>query len=233
MKWQFAAASQSDKKYVCCNADEGDPGAFMDRSVLEGDPHVVLEAMTIAGYAIGAHQGYIYVRAEYPIAVKRLEIAIGQARENGLLGKNIFGTDFCFDVDASSWAPAPSSAARRPPCWSPSRATAASPGPVRPSPPSRACSAAHLAQQRRDLRQRDVDPQQRLGEVRRDGHREIERAPKCSPWAARSRTPAWWRSPWAPRCATIIYDIGGGCPNGKKFKAAQTGGPSGGCIPAT
>ncbi len=99
LKWKFAAANDADQKYVCCNADEGDPGAFMDRSVLEGDPHVVLEAMTIAGYAIGASQGYIYVRAEYPIAVKRLEIAIGQAREYGLLGKDIFGSGFDFDIE--------------------------------------------------------------------------------------------------------------------------------------
>ena len=99
MKWQFAASSVADQKYVCCNADEGDPGAFMDRSVLEGDPHAVLEAMAIAGYAIGANQGYVYVRAEYPIAVKRLQIAIEQAREYGLLGKNIFGTGFDFDLD--------------------------------------------------------------------------------------------------------------------------------------
>ena len=100
-KWQMARNFVQDggQKYVCCNADEGDPGAFMDRSVLEGDPHVVLEAMTIAGYAIGASQGYIYVRAEYPIAVERLRIAIGQAREYGLLGNNIFGTDFSFDID--------------------------------------------------------------------------------------------------------------------------------------
>ena len=99
MKWKFAKNSVSDKKYVCCNADEGDPGAFMDRSILEGDPHAVIEAMAIAGYAIGASEGYIYVRAEYPIAVKRLQIAIKQAREYGLLGKNIFGTDFSFDMD--------------------------------------------------------------------------------------------------------------------------------------
>ena len=99
LKWQLAKQPESDVKYVCCNADEGDPGAFMDRSVLEGDPHSVLEAMAIAGYAIGAQQGYIYVRAEYPIAVKRLRIAIKQAREAGLLGDNIFGTDFCFDID--------------------------------------------------------------------------------------------------------------------------------------
>lgn len=99
VKWEFASKSVADQKYVCCNADEGDPGAFMDRSVLEGDPHSVIEAMAIAGYAIGATQGYIYIRAEYPIAVERLRIAINQAREYGLLGKNIFGTDFCFDLD--------------------------------------------------------------------------------------------------------------------------------------
>ncbi len=99
LKWKFAKAPESDVKYVCCNADEGDPGAFMDRSVLEGDPHSVLEAMAIAGYAIGSQQGYIYVRAEYPIAVKRLRIAIDQAREAGLLGKDIFGTGFNFDID--------------------------------------------------------------------------------------------------------------------------------------
>ena len=98
LKWKFAAANEADQKYVCCNADEGDPGAFMDRSVLEGDPHAVLEAMTIAGYAIGASQGYIYVRAEYPIAVQRLEIAINQSREMGLLGDDIFGTGFQFDI---------------------------------------------------------------------------------------------------------------------------------------
>ena len=99
LKWKFAAGNDADQKYVCCNADEGDPGAFMDRSILEGDPHAVLEAMAIAGYAIGASQGYIYVRAEYPIAVQRLEIAIEQAREYGLLGKNIFDSGFDFDIE--------------------------------------------------------------------------------------------------------------------------------------
>src|SRR5690606_14537732 len=98
LKWEFTAKAEGDKKYVCCNADEGDPGAFMDRSILEGDPHSLLEAMTIAGYAVGADQGYIYVRAEYPIAVRRLSIAIEQAKEYGLLGENIFGTDFSFDI---------------------------------------------------------------------------------------------------------------------------------------
>ena len=99
MKWQFAANQPAGKKYVCCNADEGDPGAFMDRSILEGDPHALIEAMAIAGYAIGSDQGYVYVRAEYPIAVKRLEIALKQAREYGLLGKDIFGTGFNFDIE--------------------------------------------------------------------------------------------------------------------------------------
>ncbi len=99
LKWSFAAANDADQKYVCCNADEGDPGAFMDRSILEGDPHVLIEAMTIAGYAIGASQGYVYIRAEYPIAVKRLQIAIDQAREYGLLGKNIFDSGFDFDME--------------------------------------------------------------------------------------------------------------------------------------
>ncbi|MGM9935996.1 MAG: NAD(P)H-dependent oxidoreductase subunit E, partial [Candidatus Ornithomonoglobus sp.] len=98
-KWAFAKASESDQKYVCCNADEGDPGAFMDRSILEGDPHTVLEAMAIAGYTIGANKGYIYVRAEYPVAVHRLDVAIEQAREYGLLGEGIFGTDFSFDIE--------------------------------------------------------------------------------------------------------------------------------------
>ena len=104
IKWQFAADAQGDIKYVVCNADEGDPGAFMDRSILEGDPHTVLEAMEIAGYAIGASEGYIYVRAEYPIAVKRLKIAIEQARDHGLLGKNILGTEFSFDIFSLDWS---------------------------------------------------------------------------------------------------------------------------------
>jgi NADP-reducing hydrogenase subunit HndC len=103
LKWEFASKPQSDQKYVCCNADEGDPGAFMDRSVLEGDPHSVIEAMAIAGYAIGSNQGFIYVRAEYPIAVKRLNIAINQAKEYGLQGKNVFGTDFSFDLENQAW----------------------------------------------------------------------------------------------------------------------------------
>ncbi len=140
LKWSFAAANQADQKYVACNADEGDPGAFMDRSVLEGDPHVVIEAMAIAGYAIGANQGYIYIRAEYPIAVKRLQIAIGQAREYGLLGKNIFDSGFDFDLElrlgAGAFVCGEETALMT--------STAASLVPVLPSRQSRACSANPL-----------------------------------------------------------------------------------------
>ena len=165
MKWKFAAASQSDKKYVCCNADEGDPGAFMDRSILEGDPHVVIEAMAIAAYAIGADQGYIYCRAEYPIAVKRLQIAIRQAREYGLLGKNIFGTDFCFDVDVRLGAGAFVCGEETALMTSSASAVPGGQGSVR---------KADHPQQRGDLRQRTADHQQRLGMVRFDRHGKIE-----------------------------------------------------------
>ena len=193
LKWKFAKAPESDVKYVCCNADEGDPGAFMDRSVLEGDPHSVLEAMTIAGYCIGAQQGYIYVRAEYPIAVKRLRIAIdcwaitSWARASS-------STSTC------AWAAAPLYAARRRPCWPPSRATGASPGPVRPSRRSRACGASPPC----STTWRPMPTSARSSSTGRNGSppwaRRRARAPRCSPWAVRSTTPAWWRSPWAPPC---------------------------------
>ena len=187
-------------KYVCCNADEGDPGAFMDRSVLEGDPHVVLEAMAIAGYAIGAHQGYIYVRAEYPIAVHRLQIAIKQAREYGFLGKDIFGTGFDFDIElrlgAGAFVCGEETALMT--------SIEGHRGEPRPRPPFPAVKGlfgkptilnnvetwANIPQhypQRRRL-------------VRLHGHREVQGHQGLLPWAARSTTPAWWRSPWAPPC---------------------------------
>ncbi len=145
---------ETDEKYVCCNADEGDPGAFMDRSVLEGDPHVVLEAMAIAGYAIGAQPGYIYVRAEYPVAVARLETAINQARQKGLLGQNIFGSDFSFDIGLRLGAGAVS-AARKRLCLPPLRATGANPVPQTSFPcQTRAVWQAYHFEQRRDLCQR-------------------------------------------------------------------------------
>jgi len=140
-KWGFTAVQTDEVKYVCCNADEGDPGAFMDRSVLEGDPHCVIEAMAIAGYAIGAHFGYIYVRAEYPIAVKRLKIAIDQAREVGLLGR-IFSEPVSTSTLTFVWAQAHSSAERKPLCSTPSKASAATPVPVLRSPLSRVFSAS-------------------------------------------------------------------------------------------
>ena len=172
MKWQFTADAVSPDgiKYVCCNADEGDPGAFMDRSVLEGDPHSIIEAMTIAGYAVGAHQGYIYVRAEYPIAVKRLEIAIGQAKEYGLLGKNIFDSGFHFDLElrlgAGAFVCGEETALMR--------SIEGGRGEPKTRPPFPAVKGLfgqpHPAQQRRDLRQHYLDPQQRPRKVCRHRH---------------------------------------------------------------
>ena len=202
-KWQFAAAASSPeyKKYVCCNADEGDPGAFMDRSVLEGDPHAVLEAMAIAGYAIGSDQGYIYVRAEYPIAVKRLEIAIDQAREYGLLGEDIFGTGFNFNIDIRLGAGAfvcgeetalmHSIEGNRGEPW-PASAVPGRSAACSASPPSSTTSRPTPTSARSSSRARTGSPPWAPS---------APRAPRCSPWAARSTTPAWWKCRWAPRCA--------------------------------
>ena len=232
MKWNFAAASQSDKKYVCCNADEGDPGAFMDRSILEGDPHVVIEAMAIAAYAIGADQGYIYCRAEYPIAVKRLQIAIRQAREYGLLGKNIFGTDFCFDVDVRLGAGAfvcgeetalmTSIEGKR--------------GEPRPRPPFPAVKG--LFEKPTILN--NVETYANVPQIINNGWEwfasigtEKSKGTKVFALGGKISNTGLVEVPMGTTLREIIYDIGGGCPNGKKFKAAQTGGPSGGCIPAS
>ena len=200
LKWKFAAANKADQKYVCCNADEGDPGAFMDRSVLEGDPHAVIEAMAIAGYAIGASQGYVYVRAEYPIAVKRLSIAITQAREYGLLGKNIFGTGFDFDVDIRLGAGAfvcgeetalmTSIEGKR--------------GEPRPRPPFPALKGLFG----KPTILNNVETYANVPQIINKGADwfasmapRSPRAPRSSPWAARSTTPAWWKFPWARPCA--------------------------------
>ena len=221
------------KKYVCCNADEGDPGAFMDRSVLEGDPHSVIEAMAIAAYAIGADQGYVYVRAEYPIAVHRLQVAIDQAREYGLLGKDIFGTGFYFDLDIKLGAGAfvcgeetalmTSIEGKR--------------GEPRPRPPFPAVKGLFG----KPTILNNVETYANIPQIILNGRRLVPppwaprraRAPRCSRWAARSRTPAWWKCPWAPPCGRSWRRSAAASPNGKKFKAAQTGGPSGGCIPAS
>ena len=232
LKWKFAAANEADQKYVCCNADEGDPGAFMDRSILEGDPHAVLEAMAIAGYAIGASQGYIYVRAEYPIAVKRLEIAINQAREYGLLGKNIFGTDFSFDIEVRLGAGA----------FVCGEETAlmvsieGNRGEPRPRPPFPAVKGLFG----KPTILNNVETYANVPQIINKGWEwfasmgtEKSKGTKVFALGGKINNTGLVEVPMGTTLREIIYDIGGGCPNGKKFKAAQTGGPSGGCIPAS
>ena len=233
MKWKLARniVKDADQKYVCCNADEGDPGAFMDRSVLEGDPHVVLEAMAIAGYAIGATQGYIYVRAEYPIAVERLEIAIKQAREYGLLGKNIFGTDFSFDIGLRLGAGA----------FVCGEETAlmtsidGNRGEPRPRPPFPAEKG--LFQKPTILN--NVETYANIPQIILNGAdwfasmgTEKSKGTKVFALGGKIHNTGLVEVPMGTTLRTVIEEIGGGIPNGKKFKAAQTGGPSGGCIPA-
>ena len=230
-KWAFAKASQGDIKYVCCNADEGDPGAFMDRSVLEGDPHCVLEAMTIAGYAIGAHQGYIYVRAEYPIAVQRLNIAIKQAREYGLLGKNILGSGFDFDIDLRLGAGAFV-------CGEETALMASiegKRGEPRPRPPFPAVKG--LFEKPTILN--NVETWANINPIIMKGSKwfssigtEKSKGTKVFAVGGKINNVGLVEVPMGTKLGTIINEIGGGIPNGKKFKAAQTGGPSGGCIPA-
>lgn len=231
IKWQFAYDSPGKIKYVVCNADEGDPGAFMDRSILEGDPHSVLEAMAIAGYAIGATQGYIYVRAEYPIAVKRLEIAISQAREMGLLGENIFGTNFNFDIDIRLGAGAfvcgeetallTSLEGHR--------------GEPRPRPPFPAVKGLW----EKPTLLSNVETFANIPAIFLHGPEwfanigtEKSKGTKVFALAGKINNTGLIEVPMGTTLKTIIYDIGGGIPGDKKFKAAQTGGPSGGCIPA-
>lgn len=231
LKWKFAKANDADQKYVCCNADEGDPGAFMDRSVLEGDPHVVLEAMAIAGYAIGASQGYIYVRAEYPIAVDRLKIAIRQAREYGLLGKNIFGTDFNFDIDlrlgAGAFVCGEETALMT--------SIEGNRGEPRPRPPFPALKG--LFQKPTILN--NVETWANVPRIILNGPEwfasmgtEKSKGTKVFALGGKIKNTGLVEIPMGTTLRTVIEDIGGGIPNGKKFKAAQTGGPSGGCIPA-
>lgn len=232
LKWKFASGNRGNvQKFVCCNADEGDPGAFMDRSVLEGDPHVVLEAMAIAGYAIGANQGYIYVRAEYPIAVERLRIAIGQAREYGLLGKNIFNTGFDFDIDIRLGAGAfvcgeetalmTSIEGKR--------------GEPRPRPPFPAVKG--LFGQPTILN--NVETWANIPRIILQGAdwfasmgTEKSKGTKVFALGGKIKNTGLVEIPMGTTLREVIEDIGGGIPDGKKFKAAQTGGPSGGCIPA-
>ena len=232
LKWKFAAGNQADQKYVCCNADEGDPGAFMDRSILEGDPHVVIEAMAIAAYAIGASQGYIYVRAEYPIAVHRLQVAIAQAREYGMLGKDIFGTGFNFDLDVKLGAGAfvcgeetalmTSIEGRR--------------GEPRPRPPFPAVKGLFG----KPTILNNVETYANVPRIILNGAdwfsamgTEKSKGTKVFALGGKINNTGLVEIPMGTTLRTIVEEIGGGIPGGKQFKAAQTGGPSGGCIPAS
>ncbi len=231
LKWEFAAKNASDEKYVICNADEGDPGAFMDRSVLEGDPHAVLEAMTIAGYAIGAHHGYIYVRAEYPIAVKRLQIAIGQAREYGLLGKNIFESGFDFDIDIRLGAGAFV-------CGEETALITSIEG-NRGEPKNKPPFPANKGLFGKPTIINNVETLANIPQIIVKGPEwfasmgtESSNGTKVFALGGKIVNTGLVEIPMGTTLREIIYDIGGGIPNGKAFKAAQTGGPSGGCIPA-
>ena len=231
LKWKFAKAPESDVKYVCCNADEGDPGAFMDRSVLEGDPHAVLEAMAIAGYAIGSQQGYIYVRAEYPIAVKRLRIAIDQAHEMGLLGKDIFGTGFNFDIDLRLGSGAFV-------CGEETALMASiegGRGEPHPRPPFPAIKGLFG----KPTILNNVETLANVCQIILNGPEwfasmgtEKSKGTKVFALGGKINNTGLVEIPMGTTLREVIFEIGGGIPNGKKFKAAQTGGPSGGCIPA-
>ena len=232
-KWLFAMGGEpGTQKYVCCNADEGDPGAFMDRSVLEGDPHVVLEAMAIAGYVIGANQGYIYVRAEYPIAVQRLEIAIKQAEEYGMLGDNIFGTDFSFRIGlrlgAGAFVCGEETALMT--------SIEGNRGEPRPRPPFPAVKGLFAA----PTILNNVETWANIPQIILRGAdwfagMGTEKSPGTKVFAlgGKVNNVGLVEIPMGTTLREIIEEIGGGIPNGKKFKAAQTGGPSGGCIPAS
>ena len=231
MKWDFTYKAVGDQKYVACNADEGDPGAFMDRSILEGDPHTIIEAMAIAGYAVGANQGYIYIRAEYPIAVNRLQIAINQAREYGMLGKDIFGTGFDFDLDIRLGAGAfvcgeetallTSIEGKR--------------GEPRPRPPFPAIKGLWG----KPTLLNNVETYANITQIILNGAdwfkemgTEKSKGTKVFALGGKINNTGLVEIPMGTTLREIVEDIGGGIPNGKKFKAAQTGGPSGGCIPA-
>ncbi len=229
LKWEFTYKAEGDQKYVACNADEGDPGAFMDRSILEGDPHSVIEAMAIAGYAVGANTGYVYVRAEYPIAVKRFEIALSQAREYGLLGNNILGTTFSFDIEIRLGAGAfvcgeetaliESIEGKR--------------GMPRPRPPFPAIKGVW----QKPTLLNNVETYANVPTIILHGGEwfaqygtERSKGTKVFTLGGKINNTGLVEIPMGTTLREVIYDIGGGIPNGKKFKAVQTGGPSGGCL---
>ena len=230
-KWMFAKASQGDIKYVACNADEGDPGAFMDRSILEGDPHAIIEAMAIAAYAIGAHQGFVYVRAEYPVAVHRLSVALEQARERGLLGKDIFGTGFDLDIEirlgAGAFVCGEETALMT--------SIEGHRGEPRPRPPFPAVKGLFG----KPTVLNNVETLANIAQIIRKGAAwyssmgtEGSKGTKVFALGGKITNVGLVEVPMGTTLREVVEEIGGGIPNGKKFKAAQTGGPSGGCIPA-
>ena len=231
-KWSFTAANKADQKYVVCNADEGDPGAFMDRSVLEGDPHCIVEAMTICGYATGATEGYVYVRAEYPIAVQRLQKAIDDARAYGLLGKNIFGSGFDFDLfirlGAGAFVCGEETALMT--------SIEGNRGEPRPRPPYPAVKGLFG----KPTTENNVETFANIPQIILNGAEffnsmgtETSKGTKVFALGGKINNTGLVEVPMGTTLREIIEDIGGGIPKGKKFKAAQTGGPSGGCIPAS
>ncbi len=231
LKWSFAAKNSADQKYVVCNADEGDPGAFMDRSILEGDPHCIIEAMAICGYAIGASEGYVYVRAEYPIAVKRLQIAIDQAKEYGLLGENIFDSGFNFDLHirlgAGAFVCGEETALMT--------SIEGNRGEPRPRPPFPAVKGLFG----KPTNNNNVETYANIPQIILNGAEwfsamgtEKSTGTKVFALGGKIKNTGLVEVPMGTTLREVIEDIGGGIPNGKKFKAAQTGGPSGGCIPA-
>ncbi|MCL1823723.1 MAG: NADH-quinone oxidoreductase subunit NuoF [Oscillospiraceae bacterium] len=231
-KWDLARklVPDADQKYVCCNADEGDPGAFMDRSVLEGDPHVIIEAMAIAGYAIGANKGYVYVRAEYPIAIKRLDIAIGQARNYGLLGKNIFESGFDFDLEIRLGAGAFV-------CGEETALMTSIEG-NRGEPTPRPPFPAEKGLWRKPTILNNVETYANIPQIILKGAdwfssmgTEKSKGTKVFALGGKINNTGLVEVPMGTTLRDVVYEIGGGIPHGKKFKAAQTGGPSGGCIP--
>lgn len=232
LKWSFTRKNQADQKYVVCNADEGDPGAFMDRSVLEGDPHCIVEAMAICGYATGATEGYIYVRAEYPIAVKRLQIAIDEARELGLLGKNIFDSSFDFDLHirlgAGAFVCGEETALMT--------SIEGNRGEPRPRPPF----PAEKGLFGKPTTENNVETFANIPQIILHGAEsfasmgtERSKGTKVFALGGNIKHTGLVEIPMGTTLREIVEDIGGGIPNGRKFKAAQTGGPSGGCIPAS
>ena len=229
MKWQFARGYQADQKYVVCNADEGDPGAFMDRSVLEGDPHSVVEAMAICGYAIGASQGRVYIRAEYPLAIQRLEKAIEAAREAGLLGDHILGTDFSFDIQISFGAGAFV-------CGEETALIHSMEG-NRGEPTTKPPFPAESGYWKKPTNVNNVETFANVPVIFLKGAdwfssigTEKSKGTKVFALAGKINNVGLIEVPMGTTLREVIYDIGGGIKNGKKFKAAQTGGPSGGCL---